>query len=400
MKMVNVDIAIFGGGVAGLWLLNRLAQTQRQLSCALFETAELGGGQTIYSQGIIHGGTKYALGGEQTAATKAIAAMPALWQACLQGKGDLDLSLVPILSHHQYLFTTNKFIGKLAGFFGKLALQGTLTELDKQRYPQIFQHPKFKGLVYALNEMAIDVHALVKVLSAPQKNIFKIDPPTAQDFQFEGQSLKHMTLSAGDHKVMLKAQKFIFTAGSGNEILSKLSQPITKMQRRSLHMVIAKTHFNMPVFAHALGASTVPRITITTHPCADENGGGQGKFAWYLGGQIAEEGIHLSQNAQIDKAKKELTALFPWLSLDHANFKSFMIDRAEPLQENGKRPDNYFYQHHHNMIVAWPTKLALAPSLANSLLPDLLHLSPGQMDLTALNDFSKPNIATPLWDRP
>ena len=60
----KVDQLIVGGGIAGLWLQARL----RQLGYAslLVENASLGGGQSVKSQGIIHGGAKYALHGALT----------------------------------------------------------------------------------------------------------------------------------------------------------------------------------------------------------------------------------------------------------------------------------------------------------------------------------------------
>ena len=55
---IQTDIAIIGGGIAGLWLLNRLRD---QGFCAiLFESDAIGAGQTGVAQGIIHGGMKYA----------------------------------------------------------------------------------------------------------------------------------------------------------------------------------------------------------------------------------------------------------------------------------------------------------------------------------------------------
>ena len=56
--VLQTDIAIIGGGVAGLWALNLLRQ--RGYSTVLFEQDALGSDQTIGSQGIIHGGIKYA----------------------------------------------------------------------------------------------------------------------------------------------------------------------------------------------------------------------------------------------------------------------------------------------------------------------------------------------------
>ena len=88
----STDIVIFGGGIAGLWLLNRLRDEGYQ--AILLETNGLGSGQTLASQGIIHGGLKYALGGNLTGAANVIASMPAHWRRCLDGTGDVGNVLV------------------------------------------------------------------------------------------------------------------------------------------------------------------------------------------------------------------------------------------------------------------------------------------------------------------
>ena len=59
--ILPLDVLIFGGGGAGLWLLDDLAA--RGYRVLLAEAGDLGAGQTIASQGIIHGGLKYALRG-------------------------------------------------------------------------------------------------------------------------------------------------------------------------------------------------------------------------------------------------------------------------------------------------------------------------------------------------
>ena len=64
MLSFEVDVVILGGGIGGLWLLNRLHG--RGYNAVLIETGELGGGQSVNSQGMIHGGIKYALGGALT----------------------------------------------------------------------------------------------------------------------------------------------------------------------------------------------------------------------------------------------------------------------------------------------------------------------------------------------
>lgn len=54
MLSFDVDVVVLGGGIGGLWLLNRLRG--RGYNAVLLETGELGGGQSVNSQGMIHGG--------------------------------------------------------------------------------------------------------------------------------------------------------------------------------------------------------------------------------------------------------------------------------------------------------------------------------------------------------
>ena len=68
---VSLDTVIFGGGIAGLWTLNKLHNEGRQV--ILLESQAIGAGQTGMSQGIVHGGMKYALTGKLSEASQAIA---------------------------------------------------------------------------------------------------------------------------------------------------------------------------------------------------------------------------------------------------------------------------------------------------------------------------------------
>lgn len=395
-KTVETDIAIVGGGIAGLWLLNRLRSLG--YSTILLESATLGGGQTHKAQGIIHGGMKYALKGKLTSASQTIADMPTVWKACLAGEGEIDLKNVPILSNHQYLWSTSKLGGKLTGFFANVALQGRVEALNPTGYPEIFQNAQFKGVVYSLDEIAIDVNILVRELVKPNRDvIFKIDPLSEENLRIDGQGqMEGLEVQAGSSEpIHIKAQKTIFTAGSGNNVLlKKLKLKTIAMQRRPLHMIVVKTDIHYPLFAHCFGMSATPRITITTHKAAD------GKNVWYLGGQIAEEGVNLDSATQIAVAKKELTALFPWIDFSTAEFASFIIDRAESAQPGGKRPDGSEFQEIKNMLVAWPTKLALAPKLADDIIACLqkTDIKPGLSDVRALRAFPMPAFAKPIWD--
>jgi len=398
MKLTaEADVIIMGGGITGLWLLNRLRQ--QGYSALLLEIGTLGGGQTHKAQGIIHGGMKYALQGTITGATKAIANMPDFWQACLTGNGPIDLRQVPILSAHQYLWTTGSVVSKVAGFFAGMALHGHVQALKREQFPTIFQTPKFHGEVYQLDEPVIDVHALIRELVKSQQDaIFHLDLPAASDIHFDscGEIESFDIHAAPMNPITLSAKKFIFAAGSGNEtLLASANESTIRGQRRPLHMVMVKHHFDYPLYAHCIGLGAMPRMTITTHFAAD------GKTIWYIGGQIAEEGINRDAARQCDVAKQELQALFPWVDFNNAQFAAFHIDRAEAEQPGLKRPDSFTIKKIANYFVTWPTKLALAPLLAETILQTLEqeNIRTGKADIRELRAWPVPAFAIPMWEQ-
>jgi len=401
---IEVDCAIIGGGIAGLWLLNRLRKLG--FSVVLLESGSLGGMQTHKAQGIIHGGTKYALSGHLTPAAQAIANMPSVWKACLQGQGEIDLSNVPVLSQQQYLWSTGSLTSAMAVFLAGLTLKSHTQLLGKKDFPAVFQHPKFQGKIYSLDELVIDIHALLRELALPHQDcIFKIDPMVENQLELDNNNhLISLTIQSAVTRILkINAKKFIFTAGAGNELLleklkkQKLKQHPIGAQRRPLHMIVVKHQYSYPVYAHCLGLGTTPRVTITTHPAKD------GKFIWYLGGQIAEDGIKFSSAQQIEIAKKELKELCHWLDFSNAEFASFYIDRAEHLQPHHARPDTCSVQEIGNMLVAWPTKLAFAPLLASEIIrylqKSLVQPSFFNINKNELDAWPAPLLAQPIWDQ-
>lgn len=394
-KTVTADIVIFGGGIAGLWLLSRLRQSG--LSAILFESGGLGGGQTLKSQGIIHGGLKYALQGVLTTDAKAMADMPKRWRDCLSGQGEIDLSNVPVLSPQQYLFSTNKFTAKLTGFLASASLSSKVEPLKQADYPNTLQHPSFKGDVFGLDEIVIDVPNLVRELvKTNQDAIFKYEPLSENAFTLSNQGeISRIRVSQSGNVVDIIPQHVVFSAGAGNEYITHLlkANEIT-MQRRPLHMVMIKMPMDYPLYAHCLGLGSRPRLTITTHYMQD------GSTIWYLGGLLAEDGVKRSGSMQIQAAREECTSLFPWIDFSAANFASFMVDRAEPRQKNGLKPETACAKVMHNMTFAWPTKLALAPKLADDILQHLqdVGIKPKHLDTRELRAWPMPPLAKPIWE--
>jgi glycerol-3-phosphate dehydrogenase len=394
-KTAAADMVIFGGGIAGLWVLNRLRQLG--FSVLLFESNALGSGQTHKSQGIIHGGLKYALQGKLNKEVEALTHMPEIWRQCLSGVGEIDLSQVTVLSNEQYLFAEGQLKAKLSGFLASTALSSRVRPLSREKFPSLFQHSAFKGDVFSLDEIVIDVTTLIRELvKANQDAIFMIEPLSGEGLKFDDQGkLISATIYMSGKFVEVSAQQFIFTAGIGNEVvLKRLKTKEVAMQRRPLHMVLVKTPFDYPIYAHCVGLGRKPRLTITTHRTFN------GETVWYLGGSLAEEGVKRDACAQMKAAQTELRSLFPWLDFSRAAFSTFIVDRAEPLQKGFLKPESAYTKMIENMIIAWPTKLALAPKLAENILQHVskLELTPHLFDTRELRAWPIPPLASPIWE--
>ena len=221
-QSINVDVVIIGGGIAGLWILNHLKK--HGYKTLLLEKETLGYGQTIKSQGIIHGGLKYALTGFLSNASQAIQNMPLRWQQCLRGEGEIDLRSVGILSNVQYLWSTTQLSSSLAGFFASKTLASRVKKLKNSEYPEIFQNPDFKGTVYRLEEVVLDTISLVEALAKPHhESLIKTNSTVPYVFHYqEGKhQLSSLECASGENLLKLKAKSFIFAAGEGNEALTE-----------------------------------------------------------------------------------------------------------------------------------------------------------------------------------
>jgi glycine/D-amino acid oxidase-like deaminating enzyme len=360
-----VDAVIVGGGIAGLWLANVLKQ--RGYSVVVLEADMLGGAQTLASQGMIHGGIKYALSGVLTGASEAIADMPSRWAACLAGRGDIDLRQVARLADRYYMFANASGLGKLTTFFASRALRGRIERLSPAAYPPAFADPGFRGVVYALNDFVLDAESLLAALHAPVADVvyrYRVRAEALPGPARQRHSGRGIEIDVGGTRLL--ARHLVLAAGAGVQpLLDALGVPQPRMQLRPLHQVLVRHRYPHPVYAHCLTGihRAEPRLTITSH-----RDGNDGHWLWYLGGQIATDGVDLDAAALVRHARDELAACVPWVDWTDAEFSTLRIDRAEPAQEGARRPDQAFAQAFGNCIVAWPTKLSLAPDLGDRVL--------------------------------
>lgn len=354
---IESDVVVVGGGIGGLWLLNVL--TARGYDAILLERDALGAGQTLASQGMIHGGLKYTLAGSLTGASEAIADMPRRWRDCLAGRGEIDLTGVPVLSDRYYMWANETTMGQLGTFLASKLLRGRIARLSPGAYPEPFRRG-FTGTLYELDDLVLDTGALLSVLAYPHRGrIARVDV-TVDMFRRDASGEIRDIVTAD---AIISASTFVFVGGAGNGKLLDACDGAAAMQLRPLHQVLVEHPKLPPLFAHCISNLNrpEPRITVTSHER-------RGHRVWYLGGQLASSGAGRSDAQQHAVARQALADCLPWLDLADAQMRSVRVDRAEPKTALGLRPDEAFVARHGSVIIAWPTKLSLAPDLGDKLL--------------------------------
>jgi glycine/D-amino acid oxidase-like deaminating enzyme len=343
----DCDIIICGGGVAGLWIGNALARTG--YSVILIEKDRLGAGQTLASQGMIHGGQKYVLEGSLTLHAAAISRMPGRWQASLDGAGEIDLTGVEVLSPTQVMWSAGSLLSSAAVFAAARLVNAATVALKPEDAPPILRTGG-TSKVYELPEVVLDVRSLVSVLARHLSG--RVLRGDVTDLRPDGR----VTVSGS----VMRAQRVIFTAGAGNEqALALLRDAGARTQRRPLRQIMVRP-MPAPLFGHGIVNAPTPRITVTSHRC-------DGGYLWYLGGAVAEKGAALDEAAALRFAKSELKAIFPKLDWERKEWASWYGDRAEPLDASGKLPTGPAAREHGNVLLAWPVKMTFAPALADDV---------------------------------
>jgi hypothetical protein len=249
------------------------------------------------------------------------------------------------------------------------------------------RHPEFRGVVYRLDEPIVDVASVLAVFAQRYRDAIVLNQGPVTPKADGTLTLRH----AGRPTWVIRPACTVLTAGAGNAAV-----PWATLQLRPLHMVMARgIALPGPLYAHCLGASDVPRLTVTSHCDAS------GRLVWYLGGGLAEDGVQRDRREQIRAARRELETLLPWADWSQAEFATFTVQRAEARQSRGTRPAEPGIFRNGRMLAAWPTKLALAPLLAEQIEDELRKLGarPRPAHLQSLADWPRPEVAIPPWDR-
>lgn len=387
ITLIDLDVVVIGGGVAGLWLLDSLHR--KGYRCVLLEAHQLGAGQTVASQGILHGGTKYTLSNLIDPGAKAVAQMPLIWRDCLAGKGQPDLSQTKRRADFCHLWRTGSARSRFGMTGARMVLRVKPTEIPKPHWPKALRD--LNGQVYNLPEQVIDTASFVANLTDMHKDrLLKIDSENGLTFQRDTTgNLQHIHLTNGDQRLTLAPQQVVLTAGKGNQSLrNKLGLNDQAMQIRPLHMVMVKG--DLPILNGHCTDFSKTRITVTSAIGSD------GQTVWTVGGQVSEDGVKMSPEELVKHAKDEVLAVVPNVDLSAAQWATYHVDRAEHKTANGRRPEGVTLMTDANVITAWPTKLVLAPQLADDVIARLA-VSPAGGEVS-IDSWPRPDVALPPWE--
>jgi glycine/D-amino acid oxidase-like deaminating enzyme len=379
----RLDVVIFGGGGAGLWLLDTVAD--RGYRAVLLEADRLGDGQTACCQGIIHGGLKYTLDGVLSRSATAIREMPAVWRECLDGRRRPDLRATRVRSGHCHLWRTETLRSRLGMIGARVGLRVAPRAVAPADRPAVLAG--CPGAVARLDEQVIDPVSLLADLAGQHRgSILKIDRDAVR-LSLDGPG-RVGSIDIGGPRLV--PGTVVFTAGAGNEALCAAAgvADLGRQQRRPLHMLMIRG--DLPVLnGHCVdGAGT--RVTITTD--TDR----AGRTVWQVGGGVAEAGVDMDEQTFLDHAAAEVRAVLPDLDPTGVEWASYRVDRAEALS-GGRRPDDVYVARTGNVVVAWPTKLALAPRLAERI---AAGLTPPQAPPAGdeLDPWPRPEVAPAPWE--
>lgn len=376
--MKPLDVVVVGGGIAGLWTL--VALRQSGFNAILIEQHAIGSGQTLASQGIIHGGTKYALTGKLTGSSEAVRSMPERWKQHLAGERMPDLSFSRINTPHQWMWDAGSVSSRVSSFFASKVMSSRVESLVVDQRPDFLKDKN----IYQLQEPVLDIKSVLTLLARPYAE-YLLRAEVNRHYQQDGHVVIDVT--SGDTQQSVHARSVVFCAGAGNEGIQS-----RQMQLRPLQMLLVKGELP-ELWGHVIEANANPRLTITSHQNAS------GEIVWYIGGQLAEDGASENGMDLIERSKQELQATFPTLDWQAKQWATLLIDRAEGWQEGGKRPDEPVIKTEGKSITVWPTKLVFAPLVGDRVVGMIneMGIEAGKNDIE-LPDLPLASIGEYPWD--
>lgn len=380
----RLDVLIIGGGVAGLWLLDDLRRAGYH--AMLVEKTALGSGQTVASQGILHGGLKHALSGRLGAHVDALKEMPDRWRTCLAGLRLPDLSGVRRRANFCYCWRTDS----IRGFFGMMGARIGL-RISLEPVPDAYRPAPLAscpGTVYRLEEQVVDPGSLVTVLTSKHRE--RILHGTVRAIHRTSTFIDTVTIRDPDNTTTLTLypRMLILTAGEGNAALREMClMKSGSMQRLPLRYLAVSG--NLPDLNGFCMDGTKAKAVVTTHRTA------QDCAVWQVASETVGDCDPNDFEARVMTQLGEALPAFQWPDVRVCVVNTV---RAEAAKPDGSRASDVQILRDENVITAWPTKLVLAPRLADCIRSSLPGPTSGNASIDdTLLRWPHPPVAPYPW---
>jgi len=209
--------------------------------------------------------------------------------------------------------------------------------------------------------------------------------------RYDGDSIRFDGAEARIGDAALKPRFIILSAGEGNAgLLEKAGVAGSPMQRRPLGMVLLRGPLP-PLFGHCIvGGKT--HLTVTA----------PAEGVWQVGGELAERLARVEDGAAARAiALTEIRRRLPGLDLARLEIALYRAIRAEARTADQRRPSGvHAGRVAPRVIAAWPTKLALAPVLADEVFAMVEEelKRPGGYNDDGLPPWPAPAVARYPWE--
>jgi glycine/D-amino acid oxidase-like deaminating enzyme len=388
----DLDVLVVGGGIAGLWVLDALRRAG--YGALLVEKQAVGVGQTIQSQGVVHGGGKYTLRGpsvleDEPTLARTLAGMPARWLACLEGEATPDLSMAKIRSRACLMWVPKQEPGDLLfkaprSFASGGRLPAMLDVLPESEWPEALRGALE---VRTMAELVVDMGSVVATLLAQHHEYVLRSPDVVLELHKGEVSLDGNALRPG---------AVVLAAGAGNEaLLEQIGATPRRMQRRPLTMFLMRG--SLPeLYGHCV-VEGMAHLTVTS--VRPESGA----VVWQIGGEIAERASGaIDLAAARTSAVADVCRCMPRLNLAGAEVGTYAAIRAEGATGGARRPSGLRIEHVHvepAVLAVWPMKFTLAPLLAEQVVARLAAIVPATGTLPSrLPKGGEVRVAVPPWE--
>ncbi len=389
---MRLDAVIFGGGAAGLWLLDRLSRDGHHV--VLLEARPLGTGQTIGSQAILRIGRSSTSGGLANRVLIAPRELPLLWRDALLGRVTPNLTRTRLRADCCYQWHIEPAGLRVASPDNPVHLRIDAETLPPEERPAALAD--VAGPVVRLPEQVLCPASFIADLAAQYHDrLLRIDAERGLRFQLNSPGevdTIQLTSPSDDQRLELRPRQVIFAADADNVRLRRavgLSEPV--QSQRPLHGVLARG--NLPLLnGHCVEAG---RAIMTVISDIDFNG----RTVWQIGGRFAEDGLKRVARQQAERAREELTRILPGLDLTQVEWSTYELDRTECDADTGPRRDAVSVFCAGNVTTAGPAQFILAPLVAEEI--TRRASSPyitTPFDPTPLANWPRPSIAPLPWN--